>query len=399
MNIIKREYYLKKIRPFVNKQLIKVITGQRRVGKSYLMMQICEEILLQNPQANVIYVNLEKLEFSHIQNFMQLADYIKSKTKIANNYLFIDEIQDITGFEKVLRSLVSEPNFDIYCTGSNAKILSSELSTYLSGRQIEIRVHPLSFLEYLQFYNKTADSDSLNAFLRFGGMPFMINLDDNHEVKTEYLQNIFSTILFRDVVSHYDIRDITFLQNLIRYLADNVGSLMSANNINKYLKSQNIKKTTQSIINYIEYIENSYTVNKVRRIDLHGKKIFESGEKFYFEDLGIRNSIVGFNQSDIQKIIENSVYNHLIYNGYKVFIGILNGFEVDFVAEKNGETVYIQVAYLLKEDSTIKREFGNLLKINDNFPKYVISLESFSVPNTYKGIIHLNLIDFLQKFY
>jgi len=398
MNNYKREFYLQKIRPFVNKQLIKVLTGQRRVGKSYILQQIKDEIITANPNANIIFINLEKLEFSHIQNYTQLSEFIQSKTKPENNYLFIDEIQDIQNFEKVLRSLVSESNFDIYCTGSNAKILSGELATYLSGRQIEIKIHPLSYSEFLDFYNKKKNFETLNSYMRFGGMPYMINLEDIDEVKNEYLQNIFNTIVFRDIVACYEIRDVSFLQNLINYVSDNVGSLVSANNINKFLKSQKINKTTQSIINYLEYFENSYSINKVKRIDLHGKKIFESGEKYYFEDLGIRNRIVGFNTADIHKIIENVVYNHLIFKGYKVFVGKMNDLEIDFVAEKNGETNYFQVAYLLKDELTIDREFGNLLKISDNYPKYVISFDTFNVPNTYKGIKHFLLIDFLTEF-
>lgn len=398
MNIYKREYYLQKVRPFIDKQLIKVFTGQRRVGKSFLMMQIRDEILERKPDANIIYINLEKLEFSKIKNYTQLAEYIASQTKKAYNYLFIDEIQEIEGFEKVLRSLVSEPDFDIYCTGSNAKMLSGEFATFLSGRQIEIRVHSLSYPEFLNFHQFNNDSNTLNLYLQFGGMPYLINLLNDNEIKSEYLNNILNTILFRDIVSRYDIRDISFLENMIRYIADNVGSLLSATNISKFLKSQNINKSTQSIINYIEYIENSFIINRVRRINLQGKKIFESGEKFYYEDLGIRNQIVGFNISEIQKIIENAVYNHLLFKGYKVFVGKVQNTEIDFVAEKNGETVYLQVAYLLKDESTINREFGNLMKIKDNFPKYVISYDSLTASNTYKGIIHITLSDFLLNF-
>ncbi len=398
MNIYKREYYLQKVRPFIDKQLIKVFTGQRRVGKSYLMMQIRDEIQERKPDANIIYINLEKLEFSKIKNYIQLAEYIATHTKEVNNYLFIDEIQEIEGFEKVLRSLVSEANFDIYCTGSNARMLSGEFATYLSGRQIEIRVHSLSYPEFLEFHQLTNNINTLNLYLQFGGMPYLINLHDDNEIKSEYLNNILNTILFRDIVSRFDIRDISFLENLIRYIADNVGSLLSATNISKFLKSQNIQKSTQSIINYIEYIENSFIINRVRRLNLQGKKIIESGEKFYYEDLGIRNQIVGYNISEIQKIIENAVYNHLLFKGYKVFVGKIQNTEIDFVAEKNGETVYLQVAYLLKDESTINREFGNLLKINDNFPKYVISYDSLTASNTYKGIKHLILEDFLLNF-
>ena len=237
MNIYKREYYLQKVRPFIDKQLIKVFTGQRRVGKSFLMMQIRDEILERKPDANIIYINLEKLEFSKIKNYTQLAEYIASQTKKAYNYLFIDEIQEIEGFEKVLRSLVSEPDFDIYCTGSNAKMLSGEFATFLSGRQIEIRVHSLSYPEFLNFHQFNNDSNTLNLYLQFGGMPYLINLLNDNEIKSEYLNNILNTILFRDIVSRYDIRDISFLENMIRYIADNVGSLLSATNISKFLKS------------------------------------------------------------------------------------------------------------------------------------------------------------------
>jgi predicted AAA+ superfamily ATPase len=398
MKNFKRDIYLQKIKPFINKQLIKVLTGQRRVGKSYLLHQIKEEILFLNKKANIIFINLEKIEFSHIQNYIQLSDYIRSKTKPETNYLFIDEIQDVDGFEKVLRSLVSEPNFDIYCTGSNAKILSGELATYLSGRQIELRVHSLSYLEYLTFYGLENNAESLQSFMRFGGMPYMIHLEYNIEVISEYLQNITNTIIFRDVVARYEIRDVSFLQNLMQYLADNTGSIVSANNISKYLKSQNMNKTAQSIINYIDYIENSFAIQKVKRMDIRGKRIFESGEKYYFEDVGIRNSLVGFNMADVHKMMENVVYNHLVFKGYKVFVGKLNDIEIDFVAEKNGETNYFQVTYLLKDNVTIEREFGNLLKIDDNYPKYVISYDNFQVPNTYKGIRHFLLIDFLTSF-
>lgn len=395
MENFKREHYLKKIRPFINKQLIKVLTGQRRIGKSYILSQIKDEILEQNPNANIIFINLEKLEFLDKKNISSLSKYITERTKPEMNYLFIDEIQDVEGFENLLRSLVSEPNFDIYITGSNAKLLSGELATYLSGRQIEIRIYSLSFQEFLMFHKKNANQDSLNEFLKTGGMPYLINLSEN-EMREEYLRNIFNTIIFRDIISHYDIRDVTFLENLIRYIADNIGSLFSANNISKYLKSQNINKTTNSVISYLQYIENSFCVNRVKRFDIHGKRLFESGEKFYFEDLGLRNNIIKFNISDINKLIENVVYNHLKFRGYNVFVGNLSDYEIDFVAEKNGEPIYVQVAYLLNDEQTINREFGNLLKIHDNFPKYVISMDTISSQGKYKGIIHQTLLEFLQ---
>jgi predicted AAA+ superfamily ATPase len=398
MKQYKREYYLQKIRPFINKQLIKVITGQRRVGKSYLLQQIRKEIADKYVNSTIIYINLESLEFDDLKNFRKLSDYIHAKSKSGKNYVFIDEIQEVEGFEKVLRSLLTEDKFDIYCTGSNAKMLTGKMATYLSGRQIEFRVHALSFTEFLEFHKKGAVKKSLMEYLHYGGMPYLINLPEKPEIWNEYLKNIYNTILFRDIITQHEIRDVTFLENLVRYIADNIGSLVSASNIGKYLKSQNVNKTTQLIINYLHYIENSYCINRSRRYDIHGKKIFESGEKFYFEDLGIRNTIVGYNISDLNKIIENAVYNHLKYYNYNVFIGKINNMEIDFVAEKNGEYIYIQATYLLNDESTITREFGNLLKIKDNYPKYVVSFDDFKAPNTYMGITHFTLLDFLLEF-
>ena len=398
MKRYKREHYLERIRPFINKQLIKVITGQRRVGKSCLLQQIRNEIAEKYVDSTIIYINLESLEFDDLRDFRKLSDYILKQSKSGKNYVFIDEIQEVEGFEKVLRSLLAEGRFDIYCTGSNAKMLTGKMATYLSGRQIEFRIHALSFTEFLEFHNKKRDKKSLIEYLQYGGMPYLINLPQKPELWNEYLRNIYNTILFRDIITQHEIRDVSFLENLVRFIADNLGSLVSASNIGKYLKSQNVNKTTQLIINYLQYIENSYCLNRVRRFDIHGKKIFESGEKFYFEDLGIRNSIVGYNISELNKIIENVVYNHLRYNNYHVFIGKIKNMEIDFVAEKNGEYIYIQASYLLKDESTIKREFGNLLKIKDNYPKFVVSFDDLKAPNTYKGITHYTLLDFLLEF-
>ncbi|MCK4662906.1 MAG: ATP-binding protein [Bacteroidales bacterium] len=398
MKNLKREHYLQKIRAFKEKNLIKVLTGQRRVGKSFVLQQIKNEIVTDNPKANIIDVNLEKLDFIHIKDFKDLAAYIKDKSIKQTNYLFIDEIQEVQGFEKTLRSLLTENNYDIYCTGSNAKILSGELATLLSGRQIEIRIHSLSFTEFIEFYQKSPNLDALQQYLQFGGMPYLINLPNDEDIKNEYLKNIFTTILFRDVVARYEIRDVTFLENLMHYLADNTGSIVSASKISKYLKSQNINKTTQLIINYLSYIENTFCITKVRRTDIQGKKIFETGEKYYFEDIGIRNILTGFRLTDMNKILENTVYHHLVFCGYNVFIGKLSNLEIDFVAEKNNERYYIQVAYLLHNEQTVKREFGNLLKIQDNFPKYVVSMDTFTAPATYKGIKQLSLLDFLLNF-
>jgi uncharacterized protein len=398
MENIKREIYLEKIRPFVNQPLIKVLIGQRRVGKSFLLRQVAAEILSGNAEANIIYIDKEKYEFDVIQNYHHLMEYIKSRQKEGMNYLFIDEVQEIKEFEKALRSLLSETNFDIYCTGSNAKMLSGEIATILSGRQITFKIYSLSFIEFCQFNRLEMNLQTLNSFLKYGGLPYLMHLPKQDEIIFEYLRNIYSTILFRDVVSRNEIRDVAFLNNLLRFIADNTGSLVSAKKISDYLKSQQSSKTVSVILNYISYLEEAYFLLKVKRKDIQGKKIFEVNEKYYFEDFGLRNSVNGFKISDIGKIAENAVYQHLLICGYDIFVGKSGDKEIDFVAERNGETLYIQVTSYLSDDKVIEREFGNLLAIPDNYPKIVVSLDEFSGSSTYKGIMHQTLLEFLSKY-
>ena len=398
MENIKREIYLEKIRPFINQPLIKVLIGQRRVGKSFLMRQVAVEILSGNAEANIIYIDKEKYEFDAIQNYHHLMEYIKSRQKEGMNYLFIDEVQEIKEFEKTLRSLLSETNFDIYCTGSNAKMLSGEIATILSGRQITFKIYSLSFIEFCQFNRLEMNLQTLNSFLKYGGLPYLMHLPKQDEIIFEYLRNIYSTILFRDVVSRNEIRDVAFLNNLLRFIADNTGSLVSAKKISDYLKSQQSSKTVSVILNYISYLEEAYFLLKVKRKDIQRKKIFEVNEKYYFEDFGLRNSVNGFKISDIGKIAENAVYQHLLICGYDIFVGKSGDKEIDFVAERNGETLYIQVTSYLTDDKVIEREFGNLLAIPDNYPKIVVSLDEFSGSSTYKGIMHQTLLEFLSKY-
>jgi uncharacterized protein len=398
MENIKREIYLEKIRPFVNQPLIKVLIGQRRVGKSFLLRQVAAEILSGNAEANIIYIDKEKYEFDVIQNYHHLMEYIKSRQKEGMNYLFIDEVQEIKEFEKTLRSLLSETNFDIYCTGSNAKMLSGEIATILSGRQITFKIYSLSFIEFCQFNRLEMNLQTLNSFLKYGGLPYLMHLPKQDEIIFEYLRNIYSTILFRDVVSRNEIRDVAFLNNLLRFIADNTGSLVSAKKISDYLKTQQSSKTVSVILNYIAYLEEAYFLLKVKRKDIQGKKIFEVNEKYYFEDFGLRNSVNGFKISDIGKIAENAVYQHLLICGYDIFVGKSGDKEIDFVAERNGETLYIQVTSYLSDDKVIEREFGNLLAIPDNYPKIVVSLDEFSGNSTYKGIMHQTLLEFLSKY-
>ena len=396
MYLLKREKYLSRVRPYFNKQLIKVITGQRRVGKSCLLKQIAAELAEINPSANMIFIDKEKFEFDGIKTYMHLLEYVKKERREDTGYLFIDEVQEIADYQKALRSLLSDGNWDIYCTGSNSGVFSGELASLLSGRQIEIRVHSLSFSEFLQFHKISKSRESLIRYLKHGGMPYLIHLPADDELVFDYLTNIYATILYRDIVSRNQIRDTAFLENLLRYLADNTGSIVSATKISAFLKSQNNSKTTSVIINYIGYLERAYFVSGAKRQDIHGKKIFESGEKYFFEDLGLRNTVGGYKPSDISKILENVVYNHLCFWGFSVCIGRNLDKEIDFIAERNGEFVYIQVAYLLSSDSVTEREFGNLLNIRDNYPKYVVTMDDFPAITTYKGIKHLHLLDFLS---
>ena len=398
MKIHTRSIYSEKIIPYIDKQLIKVLTGQRRVGKSFMLKQIQDYILKTNPQANCIYIDKELYEFDKIQDYNDLIAYVEQHQQDTNNYLFIDEIQEITAFEKALRSLENQGNFDIYCTGSNAAMLSGDIATMLSGRQIIIKIHALSYREFLQFHERKNSKESLLKFLNFGGLPYLINLPDDEYMISDYLKNIYTTILFRDIVARNNIRDVKFLENLVRFLADNTGNLFSSKNISDYLKSQKIKKSVSVITNYIGYLEEAFFLNIVKRSDIHGKQIFAVGEKIFFEDLGIRNALTGFNPNDIHKNMENAVLNHLLIMGYTVYVGKSGTKEIDFIASKNNEKVYIQVTYLLKDSSTIEREFGNLLEISDNYPKYVVSFDDFETPNTYKGIKHLVLENFLLNF-
>lgn len=395
---IERPLYLNKLKPFIGKSLIKVLIGQRRVGKSFLLIQLIDLIKKQSPETQIIYINKEQHEFSHIKNsddlFLYLKQHVKQNSKVG---LFIDEVQDIDSFEITLRDLVTRGNYDIYCTGSNANLLSSELATFLSGRYIEIKVFSLSYAEFLFFYKLPDSVASFQNYLKFGGLPYLINLNNEIQVAYEYLTSIYNTILLKDVVSRFKIRNVTFLENLITFLADNIGSIFSSKKISEYLKSQKINISTQVVIDYLGYLESSFLIFKVKRTGIEGKKVFEIGEKYFFEDIGIRNAIVGFKISDIHKILKNAVYLHLRMAGYSVTVGQDLNKEIDFIAQKSGEKLYIQVAYMLSNEATMNREFGNLLEIPDNFPKYVVTMDEFLETSTFKGIIRMHVKDFCLK--
>lgn len=395
---IERPLYIDRLKPFIGKSLIKVLIGQRRVGKSYLFMQVRDLIIKQSPDTQIIYINKEQHEFSKIKNSDDLFLYLKEKVKENNKVaLFIDEIQDIESFEITLRDLVTRGNYDIYCTGSNANLLSSELATFLSGRYIEIKVFGLSYTEFLVFYNLQDSVASFQNYLKFGGLPYLINLNTEIQVAYEYLTSIYNTILLKDVVSRFKVRNVKFLENLIAFLADNIGSIVSSKKISEYLKSQKINISTQVVIDYLGYLESSFLIFKVKRTGIEGKKVFEIGEKYFFEDIGIRNAIVGYKTSDIHKILENVVYLHLRMAGYSVTVGQEGNKEIDFIAQKSGEKIYVQVAYMLTNEETINREYGNLLQISDNFPKYVVTMDELTEISTYKGINRMHIKDFCLK--
>ena len=393
----KRKGYIDRIKPFMQKSVAKVLTGQRRVGKSFLLYQLIEEILAEEPDANIIYINLEDFAFSFLQTAEDLHSYIISHSKEkAKNYIFIDEIQDIPGFEKVIRSLLLNEDNDIYITGSNAKMLSGELATYLSGRYIEFKIYSLSYSEFLGFHGLTESETSYELYSRYGGLPYLLNLPLEDETVNEYLKSVYSTIVFRDVVSRYKLRNTLFLEKLIQFLSENIGNLFSAKNISDYLKSQHTTISVNQIQSYTEYLNNAFLIHRVERYDLIGKRVFEIGEKYYSENMGIRNIVIGYRITDKARILENLVYNHLLYKGYDIKVGYYGDKEIDFIGEKNGEKLYIQVALKIDSDKTAEREFGKLLKIQDNYPKIVITEDTFN-GNSYEGIRHCPIRRFLME--
>jgi len=395
---INRAIYNSQIERYIGKEIIKVLIGQRRVGKSYLLFQITDIIKFRFPNSNIIYINLEINEFEKLTTPDLLYEYIKSKSKSNElNFLLIDEIQVLTGFEKTLRSLIAEGGFDIYCTGSNAKILSGELGTYLGGRYIEIPVYTLSYSEFLQFHQFLDSPESLDKYLMFGGLPYLIHLEFLEDTIYDYLKNISNSILFRDIISRFEVRNVDFLVRLIKYLANETGNLISARSIAKYIKSQNVNVSITAILNYLNYLTSAMLISNVKRSDIQGKKIFEVGEKYYFNDVGLRNAIAGFSPFDLGQIVENVVFLHLKIIGYSVLVGRQNDKEIDFIAERKGEKIYIQVAVRITEKQTMEREFGNLLAIKDNYPKYVITLDEYS-GSSFEGIIHVPLRKFLVDF-
>lgn len=399
MNIIERPHYLSKIEHNFGRNTIIILTGQRRVGKSYLLRNLRKNLQCQ-PGNNVIFIDKEKKEFDSINSYIQLNEYIDRNRKIGvKNFVLIDEIQDIENFEKSLRAFYEEEDIELIVTGSNSKILSGELSTKIAGRFKEIYIQSLNYEEFLKFHHLIDSDESLSKFLRYGGLPGLIRTGLNEDDVLEYQNDVINTVLLKDIILRHQIRNVPFLQNLIHFLADNTGKLISASNIAKYMKSNDNPLSTSIVLNYLNFLIESFVTKKVNRFDIHGKRLFENNEKYYFQDIGLRNSLLtGGRAFDIEKVIENAVYNHLIFMGYNVTVGQLrNNREIDFIATRNNERCYIQVAYLLANEETIEREFGNLNSIKDNYPKYVISMSPLLENTGFNGIFNLSLRDFLKK--
>ncbi len=399
MKILVRHKYLNKIEKYLGKDTIIVLTGQRRVGKSYIIKMI-RDIKGQDDNNNIIYIDKEKKSFDHIKTYQDLNSYIDAHYQSGKmNYILVDEIQEIEDFERTIRSYITEPNAEVIVTGSNAKMLSKELSTIIGGRYKEIYIQSLSYKEFLQFHNLQDSDEALAKYIQFGGLPGLVKTGLDEDDAIDYQKDVLNTVLLKDVIIRNNIRNVPFLEKLIDFIADNIGKIISATSISKFMKSQGTNIAPDTIINYTEHLEEAYIINKVNRYDIHGKRLFETNDKFYFQDHGLRNALVqGTRESDIERIVENIIYQHLISIGYKVTVGQLQAGEIDFVCTQKAGTkrIYIQASYIIADETTRLREFGNLHNIKDNYPKYVISMTPLVTRNDDNGITHMHLRNFLM---
>lgn len=397
--MIIRQNYLDKIEKYLGKDTIIILTGQRRVGKSCILRLFRDQISTDS-NVNIIYINKEKKEFDNIKTYKDLNSYIEERRNNAQkNYLLIDEIQDIEEFEKSIRNYYEEQDIEIIITGSNSKMLSGDLSTLIGGRYKEIYIQALSYKEFMQFHQLPDSDDTLAKYILYGGLPGLIKIGIDEQDTREYQMDVYHTVFLKDVILRNQIRNIPFLENLVHFIADNAGKIISAHSIAKYMKSQGENITSTAVNNYIKFLCDAYITHKVNRYDIHGKKLFETNDKYYFEDHGIRNALAGGNrEGDIEKVIENIMYNHLVRLGYNVTIGQLQAGEIDFVCNKpSGQRIYVQASYLIVDDATREREFGNLHAIKDNYPKYVISMTPLVTRADDNGITHLHLRRFLTE--
>ena len=399
MDLISRPNYYNKLDKLIGKGVLIVLTGQRRVGKSYVMKELVSR-KSEDPDANVIYIDKEKTAFDFIATYKDLVAYVDGKTdKAKHNYILIDEVQEIKEFERGLRNYYAESNIDIVVTGSNSDILSSDLGTMLSGRYVEVFIQGLSYTEFLEFHNLQDNEAAVTKYLNYGGLPGLrpFGLDDPETIN-DYLQGVYNTILVKDIIRRKKIRNVPFMENLIHFIADNIGKPLSATSIQNYMASNESEVSKNMILNYMKAIDEAYLTTAVPRYNIHGKKLLETNDKFYFGDVGIRNYIIGGRRADdIEKVVENLVYQHLVRLGYEVNVGQLYSTEIDFVGTRGDEVVYVQASYLITEEKTFNREFGNLMPVKDNYPKYVISMTPYMDLSKWKGIIHIPFAEFLKN--
>ncbi|MBN1519594.1 MAG: ATP-binding protein [Spirochaetales bacterium] len=403
--MIQRELYMKKLRPFMNTPVVKVFTGIRRCGKSVFMELVQAELRQQGVEySRILSLNFESAADKRVQSAESVIEAVhkqKSQNSSGRLYLFFDEIQELTGWETLVNSLLIDTDADIYITGSNARMLSSELATYLAGRYVELRIYPFSFAEVVTLLSQ-ADSpvktdDAFKLYLGRGGFPFLYNYPFTDADANQYIGDIFNSTILKDIAQRNGVRDIAQLRQLVLYFIANVGNTFSASSLVKYLKSQGRGASTETIYNYIEYCRAACLLHMVQRQDLMGKALLATQEKIYLADHGIREAIYGNNQRDINQVLENIVYMELLRRGYEVTVGKTKSAEVDFCAMRGPALVYVQVCYLLASEETVKREFSVLESIPDNFPKYVLSMDE--IDRSRNGIIHKNIRDFLLGDY
>lgn len=395
--MIQREYYMKQIRPFINTDLIKVLTGIRRSGKSVMLQLIQEELLSQQVRPDqMISLNFEDLANLPLCQPMALYQWIADKAAAIKGkiYIFLDEIQEVTNWERVINSLRVAFDVDIYLTGSNAKLLSGELSTYLAGRYVQFVIYPFSYQEFILANQLDDTPQAFQKYLLFGGMPFLMNLHFQEGPSRQYLQDMYNSVILKDIVQRNNLRDVDLLERIIGYALSSIGHVFSASNITKYLKSEHRKVSNDTVLNYLNACTTAYLFYKIPRQDLLGKKLLSTNEKYYVVDHGLREAVYGHNARDIDQILENIVCLELLRRGYTVTIGKAGNFEVDFIAEKGNRKCYVQVTYLLASPETIEREFRVYKDIKDNYPKYVVSMDELDFSQD--GIQHYNIRKFLR---
>lgn len=400
--MISREIYMKRIRPFINTELIKVFTGIRRSGKSVMLELVKNELKKSGvSDKNFLCINFEQFSNSELLDAKILHKRIVEFQKSADGkiYLFFDEIQEVDGWEKCINSCRVDFDCDIYITGSNAKLLSGELATYLAGRYVEFVIYPFSFAEFLEMNrqkNSQIDKSAcFTAFLKTGGMPFLANFLGDDSTKNQYLMDIYNSVVLKDVVKRNNIRDVDTLERIIAYAFSNIGHIFSATSLSKYFKSEKRNISHDTILNYLKFCTDAFLIYKISRYDLEGKKVLTVNEKYYCADHGLREAVFGKNTQNIDQILENIVCLELLRRNFKVFVGKKDESEIDFIAERNGVKIYVQVAYLLASEETVRREFSVYDSIKDNFPKYVVSMDEFDF--SHNGIIHRNIRDFLLE--